>query len=838
MISLPVVVVWGLKATPLLLLVLLATLCLHRASAAHRHFLWTLGVVAALLMPGVSVFGPAVPVSWLAASFETVAPAPSPTLPPSPTSNTPRVTIATDELLPVTESRASTEAESAPVGRNRAPQSILPSLWYTVWIVGAFLTGLLLLVSLLGTWVVGRRARRVLSGPLLEEMERARRALGIKRPIRLLLARNETMPMTWGHWHPALLLPVSALSWSAARSRAVLLHELAHVQRSDWMIQLGARVANVLYWWNPLLWLAARRLRIEQELASDDLVLAQGTPAADYAHDLLEIAKEFRGAPVGRLAVVAMAHRSRLGSRLLALLDAARSRAPIGRAPMALTVLVALGVVIPSAGLRAVSATTTTGIAAEPEVPEGEMERPSTGAASIDLDFKPREGGPLPVQARSTLCDWTRKGESRSSMSNINDGRAEVRLEIDGCELHVRSRGEVTFSADEKQIESISSGGYFQVEERRGSERRRVEVNPGRGNVEWLWYVNGRETSWDQGAASWFAEAVLATFRHTSFQARERARRLLRTRGPQGLRDEIPNLFSSSALTAYYVEWIGAVQLTSAEATRITEDAGGRISSSSGLADVLRAVIQNAGTDDGVRIAAVRAAGKISSSSARASVLADATERATPNTALADAVLQEAGEINSSSEKGRVLRLVASRLPPDQALPASYVTAARTISSSSELSGVLIEILNRNRLSPEAVASVLEAAMTISSSSALGEVLRSAAALHRLGDRTRGPFFAAAGEISSSSERASVLSAVVAGRPDPATVSAVLRSARGIGGSSSKAEVLVSVAEARLLSTDALREEYVSVAGSIGSRSERERALRAAGLESTRGETI
>jgi beta-lactamase regulating signal transducer with metallopeptidase domain len=233
MISLPVVVVWGLKATPLLLLVLLASLCLHRASAAHRHFLWTLGVVAALLMPGVSVLGPAVSVSWLTASFETVSPGPSPTLSPSLTTNATRVTTATDELLPMAENRASRVAEIPPAGRNQAFQSILPSLSYTVWIVGAFVTGLLLLVSLLGTWVVGRRAQRVLSGQLFEDMERARGALGIKRPIRLLLARSETMPMTWGHWHPALLLPVSALSWSAARSRAVLLHELAHVQRSS-----------------------------------------------------------------------------------------------------------------------------------------------------------------------------------------------------------------------------------------------------------------------------------------------------------------------------------------------------------------------------------------------------------------------------------------------------------------------------------------------------------------------------------------------------------------------------------------------------------------------------
>jgi beta-lactamase regulating signal transducer with metallopeptidase domain len=106
----------------------------------------------------------------------------------------------------------------------------------------------------------------------------------------------------------------------------VLLHELAHVKRWDWLTQLAARLACALYWWHPLAWVAARRLREERELACDDLVLAHGTVASTYAADLLEIARVFRVSPASALAGVAMARRSQLAGRLLAVLDAARSR--------------------------------------------------------------------------------------------------------------------------------------------------------------------------------------------------------------------------------------------------------------------------------------------------------------------------------------------------------------------------------------------------------------------------------------------------------------------------------------------------------------------------------
>ena len=88
------------------------------------------------------------------------------------------------------------------------------------------------------------------------------------------MRRQYTMPLTWGLFRPVIVLPSGAEHWPEDRRRIVLSHELAHIARHDWLLQICAELVRALYWFHPLAWLAAARLRQESERACDDDGLA------------------------------------------------------------------------------------------------------------------------------------------------------------------------------------------------------------------------------------------------------------------------------------------------------------------------------------------------------------------------------------------------------------------------------------------------------------------------------------------------------------------------------------------------------------------------------------
>lgn len=847
---------FALKVTIIFGVAGLASLVLRRGRAAARHYVWGLALLGALVLPVMTAVSPRVEVPVLPA----VLPADGTARPIAP--------LAVPDIMPgtvpVTTAAATGEAQVTPGAT--AVGAGLPWL-RIVWGGGAAILLTLIGISLLATHRLARRATPVLAGSMADELAAARALLGIRRPIRLFLGRREAMPMTWGARHPVVLLPAAAVDWTPERRRDVLLHELAHVRRLDWLTQFGARIACAAYWWHPLAWYAARRLREERELACDDLVLAHGASAEDYALHLLTIARGTRVAPHTALAGVAMARPSQLAGRLLAVLDGSRPRAGLTRRLAGTAAAGALALLLPVATFTAVAAS-----------PEREPNGPSGAVASTVI------GGDEPARAASqeqetpaglvglaaaseaglsTLCTWDNLGEANASHSNIDDDRVTITIVVDRCELSVRSRGLVRFSDDERDVSDLGTDSWFEIEERaRDGGRRRAEFERRNGAVERRWYVDGREQPWDAAAAEWFHGALQVAFRRTSFQARERAARIYQRGGGGALLAEIERLYSSGAIMAYLELYAGQETLTSDEARRIARLAGARVTSSSNLSRVLLTLVRKPGIDDVARADIIEASRRISSSSARAEVLVSASEYAPLTPVLADAVLTSAADISSSSERGRVLTSVGTRLPADQSLPGSYVAAARGISSSSVLGEVLVSLLERDRLNSSQVVGVLDLATGISSSSVRSSVLQAILGRHRLDDATRGPFFEALRGISSSSERAATLRAVLSARPDEATVRLVLDAVEGVssssekssvlaivvatnpgadltlrvlgvsrsvGSSSERAKVLVAVAHAGLLTTDALRSEYVRVANEISSRSERERALRAAG---------
>jgi beta-lactamase regulating signal transducer with metallopeptidase domain len=312
---------WTLDAILKVTLVLgaggIVTLVLNRASAASRHLIWTVALVSALALPALSIGLP----RWQM---------PLVTLPQSPvlsrlstelgatlsSSKDPQSSVI-DRQVPVQDFASAPPMRSnpsagpsddtraaAPVAqrgaRGRSVESSQRSFvpWSTlvvaVWIAGLMVIAGRLLIGLAAVEWIARRTPRV-ADALAAPGPRTGLELGITRHVRFLRSPRATMPMAWGLLKPSVVMPHTADAWPAERLRIVLLHELAHVKRRDCLVHAVAQFACALHWFNPMAWVAARRLRIERERACDDPVLASGTPGADYAAELLEIARVMRG---------------------------------------------------------------------------------------------------------------------------------------------------------------------------------------------------------------------------------------------------------------------------------------------------------------------------------------------------------------------------------------------------------------------------------------------------------------------------------------------------------------------------------------------------------------
>jgi beta-lactamase regulating signal transducer with metallopeptidase domain len=723
---------------------------------------------------------------------------------------------------------AATPAASATPPAAAATFIVTRSRATQVWAFGAACIVFALALSLWRTQRLAARSRPLAHVGVVHEVAELARRLRIRRAVTVLQADGDAMPMTWGAWRPRILVPASFVGWPTARRQAVLLHELAHVKRWDWLTQLVARLACALYWWNPLAWVAARRLREERELACDDLVLAHGTVASAYAGDLLEIARAYRAGPATALTGVAMARRSQLADRLLAVLDAARSRGTLAPRHAVSAAGAALIVMLPVAGLARGSAELT------PDPHPSTATSPTTAApapaaAPAVAWSAPRRVAP-PQAGRALLCDWAAPSESNSSSTSIDDDRMTIRISRDDdCSITVRADGEVTFSDDDRDITRVARQGFFEVEERTPRARRRVEVAERDGGLERHWFVEGREQPYDDAARAWLADVLLVLMRRAGINAEARATRIFESQGEDGLIAEIATLQSDHVAGRYYRVLFERGRLSSAQLSRLLADAARRIESDHELGRVLATVAARGPMDDTVQRAYVQAAESLDSDHEHARALLSLTEGATIDPAALDAMLASSRRIDSDHERSRLLLAVADRYPTERPLPASYLEAVGDMESDHERGRVLQRLLTRDQLSAADRARVLGVVRRIGSDHTQGQILEAVAAAGPLDEVTREAFFAAVEGIESDHTRQEVLRAVISAGPEETTTLGVLEAARRIASDHSKGEVLLAVAQRGALS-ERVRAAYLSVARSIGSRHTQDRVLRAAGL--------
>jgi TonB family protein len=160
-----------------------------------------------------------------------------------------------------------------------------------------------------------------LSHGIATRMQNFSKLLNITREVEIRFSDTVSSPLSYGLFRPKILLPTQALHWDPSMLDDVLVHELSHIKRLDWLSMLFVYLVASVFWINPLLWIAKKQLNEEAENSCDSAVLLHGQTETVYAENLLSIAKSIRKKSTPPLLAQMMLGNSLLPNRINRILE-------------------------------------------------------------------------------------------------------------------------------------------------------------------------------------------------------------------------------------------------------------------------------------------------------------------------------------------------------------------------------------------------------------------------------------------------------------------------------------------------------------------------------------
>ena len=144
-------------------------------------------------------------------------------------------------------------------------------------------------------WISGyvaglRRAGEAAKGPLVDSIAQLARRMSINEPVQVVISRLKDTPCAVDWLRPVILLPAATLlSLSIEQLETVLAHELAHIRRRDYLVNLLQTPSETLLFYHPAIWWVSAHIRHERELCCDDVVVATCGDAIGYARALTKL---------------------------------------------------------------------------------------------------------------------------------------------------------------------------------------------------------------------------------------------------------------------------------------------------------------------------------------------------------------------------------------------------------------------------------------------------------------------------------------------------------------------------------------------------------------------
>jgi beta-lactamase regulating signal transducer with metallopeptidase domain len=727
-------------------------------------------------------------------------------------------------------------------------EPLLPAL-LLAWIAGVSMLSLRLLTG----WIWVQRLRTHGNAPAADQWQRmaARlsRRLHIRRAIGLLESTLVDVPTVIGWLKPVVLLPASALgALSPQQLEAILAHELAHIRRHDYLVNLLQTLVETLLFYHPAVWWLSRRIRIERENCCDDLAVSLcGDPVA-YANALADL-ESLRSETTPTPHIAMAATGGALLQRVRRLLGAPSSHSGRGPAWLAGTValLVIGGIALGADGLGRRQASTPPDTAPpQPVVAQTQV----TPAAATTLVVEPARavlaapgetvarlaategaGTPALVAAEPTsgvavastapaaAAAVTPAAEAAATTSqhssyHVNDTNGNWIWSNNGEKLQVTYSGTFDFTDDDADIRQLSPGGSLKISDGNWLGRHSVEIRERGGQLDRRYYVNGSERPYEPEGRVWLRENLPKFVRNTGIGAPARIARFLKSGGVPAVMGEISRIGGTYVKGIYFRELFKQATLSPDQYRQAMAQASREMKGSDyELASMLIAIADRLPNDDTSRDAYFTAASGISSDYELRRVYSTMLKRGPVSSQTLAGILAHSNTIESDYELSELLRQIVEQQTLDDRNRAAFFRNVTTIGSDFERHRVLKAVIDRSTDAATVEAALVHAGRMGSDYEA-GTFLREVLKQSGVEGSLRAPFFKVVSGMSSGYEKGRVLQALVK-RPDVSndTLREVLRSTRGMSGYE-LSQLLIAVAGARTLTGD-LRDAYVDAADGL-----------------------
>lgn len=487
--------------------------------------------------------------------------------------------------------------------------------------------------------------------------------VAMTRPVQVLVSDRVGMPMAVGYCKPAILLPQAMLAGlTREEARYVLLHEAAHLlRRDDWMA-LGERVLRAIFCFQPAVHWIGRQIEREREIACDDWVVVQSGGAKGYATSLARVAElGSKSTSMGRVPLLAtgVGRPKEIFARLESLFDRTRNRMP----QVSGTLVMAAGLVL----LFAVS----------------------QGSGFSHLFGL----------------------ENYSNTWRESDGTRSREFKI---------RGDVQFTANDQDVESMSPGAKLQLAQSEGWSERVLEFNADEhGTIERRYFVDGIARPWGAEAQRYLAKVLPQWARERGEKIPERLARMVQQSGVTGTLEELRTIRRSDVKRGYLEELFSQVTLDDGQLERALKVA--REMGSDGDKRHFLESVAGKYADRGLDTQALSFIDGVQSDGDRQVLLGRWLERGLEGEGRLARFARSVEQLHSDSSKADLL-IQAAREAKGR-LPEAFFSAASTIHSMNDREKVLSAALQTHVADPGTAAQVLRLAVALTADGAKSRVI-------------------------------------------------------------------------------------------------------------------